>query len=211
MRYFREPFSGFSHLAGAILGVAGLVVLVAQTYDESTKLATMLVYGISLILLFLASAAWHLVVAPDRVLHWLRRCDQAAIYAFIAGTYTPFCYAYITDRFRWGFLGVVWGVAIVAIFVKLTLNEKSRVRSSLFYVGLSWLGLFTYPFVSGNMDTGALVLLLAGGVVYTSGAVVFNLDNPNNRPKYFNLHDLWHLFVLVGCGLHYAAILVYIA
>src|SRR5688572_11450388 len=92
MQYFREPVSGLTHLAGALLGVAGLVWLITLTQDDPAKMISMIVYGVSLILLYSASAALHLIKGSERTILWLCRFDHAAIYALIAGTYTPICY-----------------------------------------------------------------------------------------------------------------------
>ena len=98
MHRFREPVSGFTHLAGAVLGVAGMIWLIAITHNDPGKMISMIIYSVSMILLYSASATLHLVRASDRTLRMLRRCDHAAIYLVIAGTYTPIMYNLISDK-----------------------------------------------------------------------------------------------------------------
>jgi hemolysin III len=209
MHRFREPLSGFSHLAGAVLAAVGLVVLVAMTYHDGARLTTMIIYGSSLVLLYSASATLHLTRAPQPVILWLKRFDHAAIYVLIAGTYTPFCYNLLSGGWRWGLLGTVWALAVVAMFFKLAFHKRSGKLSTLLYVGLGWLGVLATPQIIHVLPPGGIALLLSGGIVYSVGAIVYSLDDPANRPRYVNFHDIWHFFVLGGSGLHFAAILVY--
>ncbi len=207
----REPMSGLSHLAGAILSTAGLIVLIMLTASDPGKLISMIIFGISLILLFSASAAMHLIRAPKRVMLWLKRFDHASIYALIAGTYTPFCYNLLTGNWRWGLLGTVWVLAVISIFFKLFFHTRSSGQGTLMYVGMGWLGVLATPQIIHVLPPGGIALLVGGGLVYSLGAIIYSLDDPLRRPRYFNLHDLWHLFVMTGSGLHFAAVLVYVA
>ena len=210
MRRFREPFSGFSHLFGAVLGVVGLGVLIALTWTEPGKLASMIVYGLSLILLYSASAVMHLVRAPEGALTWLNRFDHAAIYMLIAGTYTPFCYNLLSGGWRWGLLATVWGLALAGIIFKLVAHWR-RWTSTLLYLAMGWLGVIAFPQAIKVLEPAGIALVVGGGLVYSLGVIFFSLDDPANRPKWFNYHDVWHLFVLGASGLHYAAILLFVA
>lgn len=207
----REPISGLSHMIGAMVSVVGLFVLVILTADSSLKLLSMIVFGFSMIMLYTASAAMHSIYAPPRVMLWLKRFDHAAIYALIAGTYTPFCYNLLAGRWRWGLLGVVWALALVSIFYKLVFHTRSSGWGTLLYVGMGWLGVIATPQIIHALPLGGIVLLVGGGLMYSLGAIIYNLDDPLNRPRYFNLHDLWHMFVMAGNGLHFTAVLVYVA
>jgi hemolysin III len=209
---FREPVNGFTHLAGALLMAGGLIWLVALTRDEPEKLVTMIVYGISAILLYLASTVYHLVDGGERIELLLRRVDHAAIYLMIAGTYTPLVYNLMDGTWRWGLLSVVWLLALVGVVCKLLFlrGERFRLLSLVLYVGMGWIALAAIPEALRLLPTGALALIVGGGIVYTLGAVVFALRWPNLH-RWFGHHELWHLFVLAGSALHFAAILGYIA
>lgn len=211
MTRFREPVNGFTHLAGAVLGAIGLIVLIALTYNEPGKLLTMIVYGVSLILLYTASTTYHLTKGSQSLEDWLRSLDHAAIYLLIAGTYTPFCYNLLSGGWRWGMLGLVWALALVGIVYKIALRHRSHSQlSTVLYVGMGWLALLILPHAINRLAPGALGLLIAGGVVYSLGAVIYALRRPNFH-RYFGHHEVWHLFVLGGSALHYLAVLLYVA
>ena len=211
LTYFREPVNGFTHLAGALLGALGLIVLVALTADDPARMTSMIVYGISLILLYSASSAYHLTKGSQSLQDWLRSLDHAAIYLLIAGTYTPFCYNILSGGWRWGMLGLVWALALVGIIYKIALRRHSHSQvSTALYVGMGWLALLILPRIIETLAPGALALLVAGGLVYTFGAVIYALRRPNFH-RHFGHHELWHLFVLGGSALHYLAVLFYLA
>ena len=117
---FREPVNGFTHLAGAFLAAFGLILLVGLTRGDLARMISVIIYGTSMILLYLASAVYHLANGSERKILWLRRLDHAAIYILIAGTYTPFCYNVLDGHLRWLMLGLVWGLAIIGVLYKLS-------------------------------------------------------------------------------------------
>ncbi len=208
MHRFREPFNGLSHLAGALLSAAGLAVLIILTRDDPPKMITMIVYGVSLILLYSASTVLHLVRASERTLARLNHLDHAMIYILIAGTYTPFCYNLLEDPLRRGMLIAIWGLAAIGVVEKLAFFRGS---GTLLYIAMGWLGVIALPQMVRALPLAALGLLAGGGVLYTSGALFYVLDDPEERRRWFGYHELWHLFVLVGSASHYAAIAFYIA
>lgn len=210
MRYFREPVSGFTHLFSAGLAAVGLVWLMMQTWHDPAKMAAMVVYGSSLILLYSASSALHLIHASERGLFWLRRFDHAAIYVLIAGTYTPIVYTILDGYWRWGVLGLVWTVAIAGCVFKLLYLHGYHHLSTVIYVLLGWGGVLLVPEALKFLAPSAALLILAGGIVYTCGAVIYAWGKPNFHPQ-FGSHELWHLFVMAGSGLHFVAVLRYIA
>ncbi len=210
MERFREPVNGFTHLAGAVLGALGLVLLVSLTHDDTAKMISIIVYGISMIVLYLASTTFHLVKGSERVVFFLRRVDHAAIYVMIAGTYTPILYNVLNGTWRWGLLILVWTLAVVGIIYKLAFLRGNRNHLSTFlYVCMGWLGVLVFPKALELMQPGAVALIVGGGVVYSLGAIIFALERPNLH-RYFGHHELWHIFVLAGSALHYLAILLYI-
>lgn len=210
MTRFREPVNGFTHLVGVVLGCAGLVWLVLVTQDEPAKLISVLVYGICVILLYSASTTFHLVNGSERTVLLLRRLDHAAIYLMIAGTYTPIVYNTLDGAWRWSVLLLVWLLAAVGIVYKLMfLKGQGSHFSTLLYMGMGWVGIITLPEALRLLHPGALLLILAGGLTYSVGALVFALQRPNLH-RWFGHHELWHLFVLGGSALHFAAIVLYV-
>ncbi|NDJ51832.1 MAG: hemolysin III family protein [Chloroflexi bacterium] len=204
---FREPFSGFSHLIGAILALVGLVWLISQTWQNTPKLITMTVYGISVISVFSASAALHLIRASESTQDTLNRADHAAIYLMIAGSFTPPAFFVLPDGWNIAFLSIVWGMAGIGMMVKLFSPKlRSGIISTLSYVGMGWLAVVVLPFLLETLPPLANGLLLGGGITYTVGAVFYQLDHYRKLLPSFSFHDIWHIFVLVGSALHFAAI-----
>jgi hemolysin III len=207
---FREPVNGFTHLAGAVLAIIGLIWLISMTHDQPTKMLSLIVYGVSLTLIYVSSATFHLAKGSERTLLWLRRLDHAAIHVGIAGAYTPFCYNLLTSDSRWIMLGLIWALAVGGVVYKLCFLQSGGATSILFYLAMGWLGLVLLPSGLALLPIEAVALLLGGGVVYTVGAIIFGLGKPNLHPQ-FGHHELWHLFVLSGSALHFIVIARYIA
>jgi hemolysin III len=206
---FREPTSGFLHLGGAVLSLVGSIGLIIATWDSPAKMLSVLVYGCSLILLFSASTALHLIRASEKTLLWLNRFDHAAIYILIAGTYTPFCYNLLSGSWRWGMLILVWLLAAVGVIYKLFFLRSSSHISTLLYIAMGWIAVIGAPKFLTILPAGAIGLLVAGGIVYSLGAIIFALQKPNFH-RYFGHHDIWHVFVLVGSLLQFIAIALYV-
>lgn len=211
MSRFREPFSGFTHLAGAVFALGGLIWLIVESWGDAGLLTSMIIYGVSLIALYSASAALHLIKAPERVQDFLNRIDHAAIYLLIAGTYTPFCYALLSGGWRSGMLTIIWGMALAGIAFKLLIpsRRETTLLSTLLYIGMGWLAIIILPQLVQTVPLEAILLMGAGGITYTAGAVVYMFDNPAARPK-FSFHDAWHLFVMAASAMHFSAVLLYL-
>jgi hemolysin III len=207
MHRFREPVNGFTHLIGVPLGFAGLLWLISLTHEQPDKMLSMIVYGVSIMLLYAASAMFHLVKGSDQLVLILRRIDHAAIYVLIAGTYTPLVYNILSGTWRWGVLGVIWGLALIGIVYKLLFLRGNRNHISLVtYILMGWIGILVIPHALPLIEGRVLVFILAGGLAYTIGAVIFALGRPNFH-IYFGHHEIWHLFVLAGTTFHFAAVL----
>jgi hemolysin III len=203
MTRLREPVSGLTHLAGALLALAGTIWLATQTESDTAKMVTVLVYGMSMVLLYSASAALHLFNGSENTIFLLRRLDHAAIYMLIAGSYTPFAYNLLTGEWRWGMLGFIWFLAALGIVFKLFFFWSGHL-STLFYVGMGWLAVIFTPQML-QLDSTALGLVVGGGVTYSIGAVIYALQRPNFHAQ-FGHHEIWHLFVMGGSAMHFAAV-----
>jgi len=202
----REPVNGLTHLGGAIAALIGLVVLLMVAWGGELKVVSVLIYGISLFLLFTASATYHMVNAGPKVIEILRKFDHSAIYLLIAGTYTPICMIAFTGFFRWGLLAIIWSIAGLGILVKMFYVDAPRWFSAGGYVIMGWLCIAA----AGQMITALAPLtlgwLIAGGVVYTLGAVVYATKLFNFVPGKFGFHEVWHIFVLLGALAHFMAV-----
>lgn len=208
---FRDPVSGLTHLAAALAAVIGLIVLLWYGHGDVTRAIALTVYGVSLVLLFSASAAYHLVKANPNVILRLRKFDHSAIYLLIAGTYTPICLTYFDGFWRWGLLGIVWGMAIVGIIIKLFFINAPRWLTAGVYLLMGWLSILAIKEMISAMPAGALVWVWLGGAAYTLGAIGYILKKPDLFPGVFGFHEVWHIFVILGSLCHYVAIAAYIA
>jgi len=209
---FRDPFSGFSHLVAAIASVAGLVLLIFQALDfgDTQDLVGFIIFGSGMIMMFLASAIYHLYNGKSEVIVHLKRLDHIAIFIMIAGGYTPLCLSPLRDDYGYALLSSVWGVAIVGILLKVFWLHAPRILSTGIYLFLGWACVFAvYPMLN-NMTSTALWWMLAGGLSYSFGAIVYGTKKPDPWPGIFGFHEIWHLFVIGGAFCHFWAIAFHI-
>ena len=207
----REPVNGLMHLGAAIVAFFGLVALLIIGRDSLVKQASLLIYGAALILMFSASAAYHLIRAKPRAGLTLRKLDHSAIYLLIAGTYTPICIHYFTGFWLWGVLAIVWFMAIAGIIVKVFVIRAPRWASAAVYLVMGWLCLMGTRVMLATMPMSALVWLLLGGLLFSVGAIVYVTKRPDPYPGVFGFHEIWHIFVILGCLSHFIVVAVYVA
>ena len=207
----REPVNGLMHLGAAIAAAFGLVALLVVGRDSITKQASLLIYGAALILMFSASAAYHLIPAQPQTAVVLRKLDHSAIYLLIAGTYTPICIHFFSGFWRWGVLAIIWSMAIVGIAVKVFSIRAPRWLTTVIYLAMGWLCLMGIRVMLATMPMSALIWLLLGGIFFSLGAIVYVTKRPNLYPGVFGFHELWHVFVILGCLCHFVVVAVYVA
>lgn len=193
-----------SHALGALLSLGGLLVLVerALEHGDGWHLASYLVYGLCMFALFAASTAYH-TARPRSLRMRLRTLDHAAIYLLIAGTYTPFALITLRDSVGWTVFTIVWAMALAGIVMKLYFTGRFRLLSTLIYVFMGWLiAFFIGPLVE-SLPAPGLAWLLAGGIAYTLGALVYSL----RRVPYG--HAIFHVLVVIGAACQFVAVLLY--
>ncbi len=210
---FREPVNGLTHLVGGLLASIGLVVLLANATRAGRvdQLVAFGIFGFSLIALYTASALYHLLPLSPAGVTRLRRVDHISIFLLIAGTYTPFCLLALDGSWRVGLLGLIWGLALCGILLKLLWMEAPRWLSVALYLGMGWVAVIAAPALFRAVPAGGMAWILVGAVVYSAGALVYGLKRPNPVPGVFGFHELWHLFVMAGSGCHFWAVLGFIA
>ena len=203
--YHGERFNSISHLVGAALALAGLVVLVvfASLQGDLWKIASFSVYGTTLFLLYTLSTLYHSL--RGRAKDLFRKLDHIAIYLLIAGSYTPLTLVTLRGAWGWTLFSIIWGLAIVGIIVDSLHKKGSRAIQMVIYLLMGWLIVVAmYPLVQA-LPVGAVVLLALGGVFYTSGIIFYVIDK---RMKH--AHGIWHLFVLAGSISHFLVMLLYV-
>ncbi len=203
--YRGERFNSISHLVGATLALAALVVLVvfASLQGDVWKVVSFSIYGTSLFLLYTLSTLYHSL--RGRAKATFQKLDHIAIYLLIAGSYTPFTLVTLRGAWGWSLFSVVWGLAIIGIVVDSLHRKGPRVIQLIIYFLMGWSILVAmYPLVQ-NLPTGGLVWLVIGGLFYTGGIVFYALVE-----KLRHAHGIWHLFVLAGSTSHFFSILLYL-
>jgi hemolysin III len=204
--YRGERFNSLTHLVGACLAIVGLVVLVvdASLHGGARRIASVSVYGASLVLLYTFSTLYHsLQGKAKRVFQHL---DHTAIYLLIAGSYTPFTLVALGGRLGWALFAAVWTLAVVGALQEFRRVKGERVLSIVIYVAMGWLAIFAWRPLVGAIGPSGFAWMLGGGICYTAGIAFYAFDR---RLPVF--HGIWHLFVLAGSVAHYIVIFLYIA
>ena len=207
LKKLREPVNSLTHWAGAILALAGLIALLIVGWSTPAKIVSLLVYGISLIGMFSASATYHMVRAKDKVLLILRKIDHSAIFLLIAGTYTPFCINAFDGFWKWGMLSIIWSLAAIGIIVKVFYIKAPRWLNAGIYVVMGWLCVGASGQMLSTLPAWVFGWLLAGGVIYTLGAVVYSTKLFNFKPGVFGFHEVWHIFVMLAAAAQNVAVM----
>ena len=190
----REPVNGLTHAAGGVLAFVGLFVLVASAASAGRmdQIVAFGIFGISLVALYIASSLYHLLPLSPAGVARLRKLDHVAIFVLIAGTYTPFCLLALDGGWRWGVLAIAWGLALCGASLKLLWIEAPRWLSVLLYLGMGWVAVAAVPALLRTLPAGGMAWVLAGGLTYSAGALVYGLKRPNPIPGAFGFHELWH-------------------
>ncbi len=201
---FEEKWNAGTHAFGALLGVAGLILLIVFNENKTPwSLFSVIVYGLSIIILFTASAVYH-STKNEKHRHIFRIIDHISIYLLIAGTYTPVVLIALADSLGWTLFWVVWGIAAFGLVLKLFFTGKFELLSTLLYLVMGWLIVFDFSNLSEVIGSGGVLLLFAGGMSYTVGIVFYLIDRiPYN-------HIIWHLFVLAGAICHFFMIFFFV-
>lgn len=204
-RFFREPVNSLTHLFGATIGVFGTVILLFNSTGSLWKSAVSLVFGLSFTGLFTSSGVYHWVKKQSLIARF-QKLDHMMIYVFIAGSYTPFCIAVFEPPTAALVLSLIWTAAAVGAGVKFYQIAMPRWFSTLLYVIMGWAGVFLMPAVRELLGMESVLWILAGGVFYTVGAVIYALKKPNFLPHVLGFHELWHFFVLAAGFCHMWAV-----
>ena len=200
----KHPFSGLSHLTGAVLSAIGLVVLLVAAGGRPYHTVSFAIYGVTLILLYTASALFHLLRLAPHNEEKLFAFDRAAIYLLIAGTYTPICLVALPPVWGWSLLGIVWSLAIAGIVVDIISRRKAPDwLQALLYLLTGWVFLIAVGPLVRVLPLAGLLWLAAGCLVYTVGSVICVTNRPRLRPGVFDAHDLWHVLVIAGSACHF--------
>jgi hemolysin III len=203
--YHGEKLNAWTHLAGGVLALIGTVWLLALAAGDGdiTKIASVAIYGFTLVLLYSTSTLYHSVRGRAKAI--MQKLDHLSIYLLIAGSYTPFCLVTLRGAWGWWLFGIVWSLAAIGMLQEIKPRSEARVLSIVIYAVMGWIVLVAVKPLLAALGTAGFGWLLAGGVSYTVGIVFFAYDQ-----RFRHWHGIWHLFVIVGSLMHFVAILRYV-
>ncbi|MCD8501962.1 MAG: hemolysin III family protein [Bacillaceae bacterium] len=211
--YIREPINGLTHLAGAVLSFIGLLALVIKaslTTGSAIAIMSVAVFGISMLLLYSASASYHMVIARNSVISYLRKIDHAMIFLLIAGSYTPYCLITLRGLKGWVLFSAIMSIAIAGILFKMIWFHCPRWLSTTLYIVMGWLVIFFAAPLAENLAATGLLLLIGGGVLYTIGGIIYAIKPKFLETKYLGFHEIFHIFILLGSLTHFLSVFLFV-
>lgn len=211
----REPGSAITHFIALMMAVFAAVPLLVKAglTSGSKSFTAMLIFMLSMVLLYGASATYHSVNVSGKPLRIFRKIDHMMIFVLIAGSYTPVCLIVLGGSSGYALLAVVWGIALFGMLIKALWITCPKWFSSVIYIAMGWVCLFVFGQLLHTLPAAAFFWLLAGGVIYTIGGVIYALKLPifNSRHAYFGSHEVFHLFCMAGSICHFIFMYWYVA
>lgn len=211
----REPGSAITHFIAMMLTVFAAAPLLVKSAlsDTANMLPAMTIFILSMVLLYGASATYHSLNIGGRALRIFRKVDHMMIFVLIAGSYTPVCLIVLGGRIGYTLFAVVWGIAIVGMLLKACWVTCPKWFSSIIYIAMGWVCVFVFGPLWNTLPHNAFLWLLAGGIIYTIGGVIYALKLPlfNSRHTFFGSHEIFHLFVMGGSLCHFIFMYHYVA
>ncbi len=200
-----ELVNALTHGFGALLSILALVLLIVYSSMHGTAwhIVSFTIYGTSMVLLYLSSTLVH-SFKPGKAKDVFEIFDHAAIYLFIAGTYTPILFILVGGALGWTLFGIVWGIAVVGIIFKVFYVKKFLVLSTIMYVAMGWIAVFAMGPIMSTLPSGGIWLLVLGGLFYTAGTIFYVWRG------FLYHHAIWHLFVLAGSVSHFFLVFLFI-
>jgi hemolysin III len=211
----REPGSAITHFIAMMLAVFAAVPLLVKTglSTGGQNFTAMVIFVLSMILLYGASATYHSVNLTGKALKLFKKIDHMMIFVLIAGSYTPVCLIVLDRPLGYKLLYAVWGIAVAGMIIKAFWVTCPKWFSSVLYIAMGWVCVFAFGQLWTTLPTPAFLWLLIGGIIYTVGGIIYALKLPlfNARHKYFGSHEVFHLFVMAGSLCHFIFMYLYVA
>lgn len=212
--HIKDPGSAITHFIGMLMAIFAAVPLLIKAAHEPSRIyvISIAIYAISLILLYAASTTYHTFNKSEKINTILNKIDHMMISVLIAGSYTPICLLVLKGKTGIILLSIVWGIAIVGILIKAFWVYCPKWVSSVLYIGMGWTCVLAFTQLLNSMSPAAFGWLLAGGIIYTVGGVIYALKLPlfNSRHKYFGSHEIFHLFVMGGSACHFIVMYAFV-
>lgn len=211
----REPGSALTHFIAMLLAAFAAAPLLAKAarYTSRESVVALSIFCVSMILLYGASAAYHSLNLSGRPLRIFRKIDHMMIFVLIAGSYTPICLAVLGGKLGCTLLAVIWGLALFGMILKACWITCPKWFSSVIYIAMGWACVAVFGPLLQILPTAAFLWLLAGGIIYTIGGVIYALKLPlfNAKHEFFGSHEIFHLFVMAGSFCHFIFMYCYVA
>lgn len=213
-QHIKDPGSAITHFIGMLMAIFAAAPLLIKAAHEPGRIyiISIAVYAASLVLLYAASTTYHTFDRSEHVNTILKKIDHMMISVLIAGSYTPICLLVLKGKLGTTLLCIVWGIAIAGILIKAFWVYCPRWVSSVLYIGMGWTCVLAFTQILNSMSPAAFGWLLAGGIIYTAGGVIYALKLPifNNRHKNFGSHEIFHLFVMGGSACHFIVMYAFV-
>lgn len=212
-KYFREPVNSLTHLTGAILSLFALIAMLVKGVVNdvsSVAILSIVIFGISLILLYSVSATYHGVITSDKIISKLRKLDHSMIFILIAGSYAPFCLIALGGSKGTIFFATIASIAIAGILFRMLWFDCPRWLQTALYIGLGWAAIFMIKPLSSVLNPISLFLLVLGGILYTVGGVIYGLKPKKLQLGKFGFHEIFHIFILLGSLCHFICVFIYL-
>lgn len=208
----REPGSAITHFIAWLMAAIAALPLILKSDNTLTTIA-LTIFAVSMILLYAASTIYHTLNVSDKIIKIFKKLDHMMIFVLIAGSYTPVCLIILGGNMGYSLLALVWGVAIIGMVINMLWINCPKWFSSIIYIAMGWLCLLVFGTLLNVLPHTAFAWLLAGGILYTIGGVIYALKLPifNSIHKYFGSHEIFHLFVMGGSICHFIFMYCYVA
>lgn len=213
-QHIKDPGSAITHFIGMLMAIFAAVPLLIKAAHEPGRIyvISLAVYAASLILLYAASTTYHTFDLSEKQNTVLKKIDHMMIFILIAGSYTPICLLVLKGKTGLVLLSLVWSIAVIGILIKAFWVYCPKWVSSILYISMGWTCVLAFTQILNSMSTAAFGWLLAGGIIYTIGGVIYALKLPifNSRHKNFGSHEIFHLFVMGGSACHFVVMYAYL-
>ena len=211
----KDPGSSITHFIGMLMALFATTPLLirASLNPDKIHMVSLAIFILSMVLLYGASATYHALDLSKKVNCILRKLDHMMIFVLIAGTYTPVCVIVLNGTVGYSLLALVWGISLVGILVKAFWITCPKWFSSILYIAMGWICVLAFTQIMNSLSQQAFLWLLAGGIIYTIGGIIYALKLPifNSRHKNFGSHEIFHLFVMGGSVCHFIMMYCFVA
>lgn len=209
----REPINAITHLAGAGLSLIALIAMLAKVISSNpttTAILSVIIFGISLILLYTTSGTYHVITSNEKVISIFQKLDHSMIFVLIAGSYAPFCLISIGGKLGITMFIIMVTIAVLGITFKLCWFDCPRWLQTAMYIGMGWAALFMIKPLTAVLPGISLFWLVLGGVLYTIGGVIYGVKPEKLRIGKWGFHEIFHIFILLGSLSHFICVFTYV-